>query len=1235
MKQIRREHAIAVKCSPVQNITARVSSPFLTYDTLVTAKTSLVSMLCCILALMVSAPHALAAAPAMPPQASVAKHVILPSFTPIAHATVRPSIPGTKYVRSGANGGAIQQSVRHQKNAKSNSSAFDLTIRPLIEARAKQQAASAATSMAQTALPQGQPSGITPTQNFGGFLAAPSYQAIPFPVTNDNSTFITLTADFNKDGASDIATLDFNGNINVLLNDGKGHFAAPVTSSGATLVQSPVHFIGAVAADVDGDGYPDIIAKQWRLQKLFIFHNNHDGTFATPTVLPVLLSSQEDVGSFLVGDVNGDGIPDIVSMASVYDPNANVSTITIQTFPGLGNGTFSTSKVVTSVLTYANYNLGLPNNGAMLQMMAGKLNLVFEGQAYDDANTGFLIGASVIALPSNGDGSFVTTPYSEVDITASYGEITDNSGGLSLADLNGDGIPDITMNFNDDYIYTALGHADGTFAAPQVADTTFAINPSGWAVLDLNGDGYPDFIDYDSYFTAIFLGNGDGTFAAPKIVYSTGESPTTGAQNSPGSNLVVADFNKDGTPDFAVVDAGSVSYDRASIFIGHGDGSFIGIPAVAPVNDPNTFPQGLDAYAALDLNGDGKQDVLLQSSMGSGPYPYISALSNGKGNFTYKQALAGGAGGFETQEVSTATGDFNGDGLQDVLFSGESASGKHVLAVSLSNGDGTLQAPVALNMGTTAFAFTLTGMSIGDVNGDGKLDIIATYQSISTAVPSGFVVILGNGDGTFQPATFTVFGTSLYSSALADFNGDGKLDLVLSDTGSSSAAAKVSIIYGDGSGIFNAANAQTIQTGNVIISLLPGDVNQDGKLDLVMLSEGLRTSTGLQSSGEGAQVYINNGTGGFTPGSIYEAGRNPAQGSLADFNGDGVPDLFFSEYPATDATPTYYGSQLLLGKGDGTFGAPIETQIPPASSILLPGDYLQDGALDLVAESEYGAVALLLNQGGTAITLTPSSPTVTVGSNETITAYVLASMEFRPDPQGAITFTENGAVIGSTDISAGSGTLTTSSLPVGSHKLIATYSGDANFNPNVNAGTVSYTVVAAPVIAPSFTMSSSTTTLPSITIGQTGTATVTVTANSTYVGSIGFAVLGPENGLQVQVNPVRVSLTAGQSTTVMVSVSAVSSSSAKDIPTLWKRSSGGLALACLFGLILPFRRKRLGKLLTLIVVCGVSLVGAAGLSGCSNNNTGTTRGTSTLVITATPSVQGVAVQAVNLSITVN
>jgi hypothetical protein len=1233
VKQIRRERTVA---EPSRVIDAAI-------ETKHARSASRLSALFCLLFLLVSGIPKAAAATGK----NVPTHVLTPHLVPLAHPFKRSpqQVAQDKARYQAARSGQPLPAVA--KNPSAPTSQFNRLIRPQLEALAKKNAGAATASAvtAKRALATG-----TPSRNFGRFLAAPSYQAMALPNDGNNGVVITLLADFNKDGSQDIVTLDLNGEIAALLNDGKGHFAAPIFSNVPNPDPNvyPGHSVTATAVDVDGDGYPDIVAKQWVFnlqlthnQTIYIFHNNQDGTFATPTAattLSVMPSSQEDVGSFLVADVNGDGIPDLVSLASVYtdtdpnnpgNPNPPVfSTITIQTFLGTGGGNFNTTNAPTSTLNYPGYNVGLPSNSVFLQKLDGKVNLVLEAQAYDDVNTGGMALTSVLALPSNGDGTFATASTLEVDFAASYPYITDNTGGLSLADLNGDGTPDITLNFDDDYVYTAMGNADGTFQNPKVADpATFPINPSDSAIVDVNGDGIPDFIDYDGIFTGVWAGNGDGTFANPKFVYSTGSSPTFASQNIPGSNLVVGDFDKDGRVDLAVVDGGNVSYNRASIFIGHGDGSFQAAPAIGPTNDPNTFPSALDAAVQLDLNGDGKTDVLLENFTGSGPYPFVAALSDG----------------FDYKSVAPVTADFNGDGGRDVIFSIENGTAQ-TLAVSLSNGDGTLKTPVALDLGAQAStcADSINGVSVGDVNGDGKQDIVALCGGLEgpilygryTIVPGGYIVALGNGDGTFHQATYSPYGAAPYVTALADLNGDGIQDLILSDDGSSTVTPTVSVIYGDGTGAFDPAKAIPIETGDEVTSILTGDLNHDGKIDLVLLSQGLLDSAGIEPSGQGAQVLINNGAG-FDQGAFYEGGTSPVEGVLADFNNDGILDLFYSQYSPTQATGDSYGALLLLGNGDGTFGAPFATQIPPASSILLPGDYLQDGSLDIVTESSYGAVALLLNQGGTSISLSAASPLVTAGENETITASVTPIMAFQPAANGSVTFTENGAVVGSADIVSGQGTLTTAAMTAGPHTLAAAYSGDANLNPNASAGTVKYTVGAAPPpVAPSFLMQASASSID-VTQGQSASAVFTVVANNSFTGKVNFAVSGPLNGLQVQVNPATVTLTPGQSASVSVTVSTLSLKSQTQKPALW-RAAGPASLACVFGLLLPFRRRKLSRTLLAIALAAGSLAVMTGLSGCSGSSyTKASIGGSTLVVTATPSVQGVAVQAANLTVSVN
>ncbi len=1163
-------------------------------------------------------------------QKPASSHTITPRYTPIPHATAR---RGRTTTGKWTGRGAVSASAGKYSNAKAaaqQTSLMPLHSQWLTEARPKAAKAKAADQPTQTV-----------THNFGGFLAAPSYQAIPLPNNGSNSVLVTLAADFNKDGSQDIVTLDGNGDLNVMLNDGKGHFAAPITTVG-----NGHQFIAAATADLDGDGYPDIVAKPWvnfvaTTQSLYIFHNNHDGTFATPTVISIVASTYQDVGSFLIGDVNGDKIPDIVSLSAVYDDVNNLTTVTVQTFAGIGNGQFNTTSTPESVLTLANYDFGLPNESALLQTLNGKLNLVFEGQAYDDFNTGLMVGTSVFALASNGDGTFNTTPTAEADFAASYGEISDYSSGLSLADLNGDGYPDITLNFNDDYVYSALGKPDGTFGDPQVAISTFALNPAGWSVQDVNGDGVPDFIDEDQFFTAVFLGNGDGTFANTQTVYTSNEAMAPYSNNLPGWNLAAADFDNDGHVDFALVDSGNADYDRAWIFLNRGNGSFAAATSPVPLSDPNTFPQALDPVLALDLNGDGKTDLLVLDQMGSGPFPYLAAIGDGKGNFTYKSGIPASPGGLSLTGIVTATGDFNGDGLQDIIYRTSSGSVQE-LAVALSNGDGTFQNPVVINPGSTTTQVGFDGVSIADVNGDGKLDIIAVSEALSnrfshtTLSTSGIYVALGNGDGTFQPMQFTAAGTSLLSAAVADLNGDGKADLVITDDGSTSVPPQVSVIYGTGSGAFDPTQAQVIQTDYIITTVLTGDLNKDGKPDLVLLSDGLLNSGSFDQSGAGAFVYLNQGTSFAPPSSQtgqYEAGFEATQAFLGDFNGDGVLDLLYSEYAPTDATATYYGMQLLPGNGDGTFGAPYDYQIPTASS-LFPGDYLQDGALDVVLDSYYGVPALMLNQGGTAIGVNAGAPSITVGDNAVINATVQPTMDYRPVPGGSMTYSENGSVVGVAEVIAGGATFTGSNFTVGSHTLTASYSGDTNFNQSINAGTVNFTVTdTPPPPTPNFLLQASASTL-SITQGKTGSIALNLTANSTFSGNVAFTISGPLNGLTAQVSPTTLTLAPGQTASVSVTVSTVQKSEGQPA-SIWGRAAGGLSLACIFGILLPLRRKKLSKLLMLVLGLA-SIAGLAGLSGCGGSGYKTARqGTSTLVVTATPSVSGVATQSVNLSVTVN
>ena len=294
------------------------------------------------------------------------------------------------------------------------------------------------------------------------------------------------------------------------------------------------------------------------------------------------------------------------------------------------------------------------------------------------------------------------------------------------------------------------------------------------------------------------------------------------------------------------------------------------------------------AVAAADLNGDGKLDL----AVGNLDSATVSVfLGNGDGTFKPRVDFATGL--FPN---SVAVGDFNGDGKPDLAL----ANGSGTVSVLLGNGDGTFQPHVEYPAGPGAFS-----VAVGDFSGDGKLDLAVANNNGNQ---SGTVsVLLGNGDGTFQPHVDYPVGVGPYSVAVGDFNRDGKLDLVVANYPS---IFTVSVLLGNGDGTFQPQ--VTYPVGRQPISVAVADLNGDGKLDLAVAD----FTDGLVS------VLLGNGDGTFQPSVEYPTGRVPSTIIIGDFNGDGKLDLATSNYaPGGINVPPGYVN-ILFGNGDGTFQAP-------------------------------------------------------------------------------------------------------------------------------------------------------------------------------------------------------------------------------------------------------------------------------------------------------------------------
>ncbi|MEO5335842.1 MAG: FG-GAP-like repeat-containing protein [Magnetospirillum sp. WYHS-4] len=406
------------------------------------------------------------------------------------------------------------------------------------------------------------------------------------------------------------------------------------------------------------------------------------------------------------------------------------------------------------------------------------------------------------------------------------------------------------------------------------------VNPVKPVLGDLDGDGVLDLVvaNNNSNSFSVFLGNGNGTFA----------SKTDYDASTRIWDVELADLNQDGNLD-VLTSSLSVGND-VKVWFGNGGGGF---------TYNTSYSMEVPFQIAVgDLNGDGKADLVTTKYLDTNGGVCVR-LGTGTGTFGASQLILTTAG---SALEGIAMADLNRDGKQDLVVTYLRSSNVGVL---LGNGDGTFAAHVDYTAhGSGGTPNEPYAVSLDDVNNDGAIDIVTANHEVGTVS-----VLKGNGNGTFQAATqySTGIGSNPIDVAVADFNGDGKVDIAAVDY----AASDVSVLLGNGTGGFSAATEYAVGSGP--FGIITGDLDQDSRPDLVAVNYNSNNVSVLLNGS--LQNTLTGGTGNDTY--VVHNGLD----KIIENSGGGTDtvqtDLATYALPDNVENLTYTGSGNFVGTADG------------------------------------------------------------------------------------------------------------------------------------------------------------------------------------------------------------------------------------------------------------------------------------------------------------------------------
>ncbi|HYY96905.1 MAG TPA: FG-GAP-like repeat-containing protein, partial [Pyrinomonadaceae bacterium] len=783
-----------------------------------------------------------------------------------------------------------------------------------------------------------------PSQTVSVFLANGDGTLQPkndFPI--DPNGLVVIAGDFNNDGNPDLAVA-CTSVIDVLLGNGDGTFR-PKTAN--TLIASAS---ALVSGDFNGDGRPDLAAASSPFGLgsngvVDVLLGNGDGTFQSATTHFACGVSPQGLD---VGDFNGDGKLDWVT--------ANQLSLTVTVRLGNGDGTFQPK-------------LDLVVGESPTSVKVADLN----GDGKADITLANL-SPNLVTLLGNGDGTFRPP-------------VAFDAGGLpsfvTTGDLNRDGKPDLIGLTRGSGIGVLLNTSGQLGIDGTVTDENGA--PLAGVLISLSGTGVATTTGTtgaDGRYSFASLQSGASYTVTPsKVNYSF--APPSQTFNNFSSNQTanfagtLLRFNISGVVTIVGSSPGGVtvtlSGDASAVTTTAADGSysFTSLPAshnytVTPTLPKFVFSPSGSTFTNLSSNRRANFTGSLLTFK-------ISGVVRDSSKNAALSGLAVTLSGSKTAATTTASdGSYSFPGLtiggdytvtvsprpSDTVFQ------NYLLTPPLSREFSNLSANATADFGATLLvnatnpSQSIAAVVAGDFNGDGKIDLAASYR-----FGNGVSILLGNGDGTFQAERRVALAGTTDVMVAGDFDGDGKLDLALPNPDSVNNAF-VAVLFGNGDATFQQKTfalpvPNPFSFAHSSRVLVAADLNRDGRLDLIEAG----SSTDINGTTFSINVLSNNGGRDFTLLPATSLQSLPHSVRAADFNGDGKPDLVV----ASDTAPL----SIFLGKGDGTFAAPSNINLTGNPGWVAVGDFNGDGKLDLAAHIGVGGTVNVLLGNGDGTFQTP------------------------------------------------------------------------------------------------------------------------------------------------------------------------------------------------------------------------------------------------------------------------